>query len=195
MGQLDEEGHVIHFHGGKWKVSKGARILACGHKTSTLYMTTNSKDIIVVTDTSADSKLWHLSLGHISEKGIKVFISKEKLLELKSVESDLCEGCIIGKQKNVSIVKIDKAPKLGKLELVHMDLWGPAPVASIGGSRYYITFIDDSSKKVWVNFLKSKFDVFKTFKKWKTMVETKTGLRIKCFRSDNRGEYKDRGFK
>jgi hypothetical protein len=28
VGQLDDEGHSIHFHGGKWKVNKGARILA-----------------------------------------------------------------------------------------------------------------------------------------------------------------------
>jgi hypothetical protein len=33
------------------------RILAHGYKTGTLYMTTNSKDIVYVTDTSADSKL------------------------------------------------------------------------------------------------------------------------------------------
>ncbi|RVW15490.1 Retrovirus-related Pol polyprotein from transposon TNT 1-94 [Vitis vinifera] len=37
--------------------------------------------------------------------------------------------------------------KAEKLELVHTDLWGPSPVASLGGSRYYITFIDDSSKR------------------------------------------------
>ncbi|RVW86258.1 hypothetical protein CK203_043209 [Vitis vinifera] len=34
-----------------------------------------------------------------------------------------------------------------KLELVHTDLWGPSLVASLGGSRYFITFIDDSSRK------------------------------------------------
>ena len=77
-------------------------------------------------------------------------------------------------------MKFDKAPKLGKLELVHMDLWGPAPVAPLGGSRYYITFIDDSGKKVWVYLLKSKFNVFETFKKWKAVVETETGLKLKC---------------
>jgi hypothetical protein len=148
VGQLDKEGHSIHFDGGKWKVSNGARILDRGHKTSTLYMTTNNKDIVAIVDTNADSKLWHLKLGHMSEKGMKVLMSKGKLPKLKSVESDLCEGCIIGKQKKVSFVKVGKAPKLGKLELVHMDLWGPAPVASLGGSWYYITFIDDSSRKV-----------------------------------------------
>ena len=78
---------------------------------------------------------------------------------------DMCESCILGKQKNVSFLKTGRTPKAEKLELVHTDLWGPSPVASLGGSRYYITFIDDSSRKVWVYFLKNKFDVFETFKK------------------------------
>ena len=67
-------------------------------------------------------------------------------------------------------------------------------IASLGGSRYYITFIDDSSRKVWVYFLKNKFDVFETFKKLKAIVETKTDLKVKCLRSDNEGEYIDEGF-
>jgi hypothetical protein len=86
--------HSIHFHGGKWKVSKGARILSCGHKTGTLYMTTNSKDTVAIADTGADSKLWHLRLGNMSEKRMKVHMSKGKLQELKSVESDFDEGGI-----------------------------------------------------------------------------------------------------
>ena len=70
----------------------------------------------------------------------------------------------------------------------------PSLIASLGDSRYYITFIDDSSKKVWVYFLKNKSDVFETFKKWKAMVETETGLKVKCLRSDYGGEYIDGGF-
>jgi hypothetical protein len=54
-------------------------------------------------------------------------------------------------------------------------------MASLGGSQYYITFIDDSSRKVWVYFLKSKFYVFETFKKWKAMVETETGFEAQVF--------------
>jgi hypothetical protein len=71
--QLDDEGHSINFHGGKWKVSIGAKILAHGYKTSTLYMTTNIRDIVAVADASANSKLWHLKLGHMSEKGMNYF--------------------------------------------------------------------------------------------------------------------------
>jgi hypothetical protein len=139
-------------------------ILARGHKTSTFYMTIHSKDTISVGIMGADSKLWHLRLGHMSEKWMKVHMSKGKLLELKSVKFDLREGCILGKQKKVSFMKVGRAPKLRKLELVHTDLWGPAPMATLEGSRYYITSIDDSSRKVWVYFLKLKSNVFKVFK-------------------------------
>ena len=81
----------------------------------------------------------------------------------------------------MSFLKTGRTSKAEKLELVHNDLWGPSPVVSLGGSRYYITFIDDSSRKVWVYFLKNKSDVFETFKKWKAMVKTKTSLKVKCY--------------
>lgn len=37
--------------------------------------------------------------------------------------------------------------------------------------------------------LKSKADVFVTFKQWKAMVEKRTGKQMKRLRSDNGGEY------
>ena len=42
--------------------------------------------------------------------------------------------------------------------------------------------------------MKNKSNVFETFKKWKAMVEIETGLKVKCLRSDNEGEYIDGGF-
>ena len=105
----------------------------------------------------------------------------------------MCESCILGKQKRLSFLKTGRTSKAEKLELVRTDLWGPSLVASLGGSRYFITFIDDSSRKVWVYFLKNKSDVFETFKKWKTTVETETSLKVKCLRSDNGGDYIDGG--
>ena len=79
---------------------------------------------------------------------MKMLLSKGKLPELKSIDFDMCESCILGKQKKVSFLKNGRTPKAEKLELVHTDLWGPSLVASFGGSRYYITFIDDSSRKL-----------------------------------------------
>ena len=79
---------------------------------------------------------------------MKILLSKGKLLELKSIEFDMCESCILGKQKNASFLKSGWTPKVERLELVHTDLWGPSSVVFLGGSRYYITFIDDLSRKV-----------------------------------------------
>ena len=79
---------------------------------------------------------------------MKMLLSKGKLPELKSIDFDMCKCCILGKQKNVSFLKTGRTPKAEKLELVHINLGGPSPVAFLGGSRYYITFIDDSSRKV-----------------------------------------------
>ena len=48
-----------------------------------------------------------------------------------------------------------------KLELVHTDVWGPTQVSSLGGSHYYVTFIDDATRKVWVYSLDRNLMYFK----------------------------------
>ena len=57
VGQLDDEGHAILFIGGTWKITKGARVLARGKKTCTLYMTSSPRDTIAVANASTDTSL------------------------------------------------------------------------------------------------------------------------------------------
>ena len=96
--------------------------MACGKKTGTLYVTSSRRDIIRVADASTNTSLWHHRLGHMSEKGMEMLLSKRKLPELKSIDFDMCESCILGKQKNVSFLKTSKTPKAEKLELVYINL-------------------------------------------------------------------------
>ena len=96
--------------------------MARGKKTGTLYMTSSPRDTIAVADASTDTSLWHRRLGHMSEKLMKMLLSKGKLPELKSIDFDMCESCILGKQKKVSFLKTGRTPKVEKLELVHTDL-------------------------------------------------------------------------
>lgn len=105
----------------------------------------------------------------------------------------LCEGCIFGKQQNVTFFKIEREPKDTNLELTHVDLQGLSTITSLESSNYYITFIDDSSWKVWgyfVYFLKNKPDIFYAFEKLKVMVENETYLKVKCLQSNNGEECK-----
>jgi hypothetical protein len=80
------------------------------------------------------------------------------------------------------------------LELLHTYVWGPYHVSFLGGSHYYVTFIDYSTRKTWVYCIRKKYDVFYTFKKWKALVENVTGKRLKCLRSNNVGEYYNKAF-
>ena len=74
-------------------------------------------------------------------------------------------------------------------DYVHTDLWGDAPVTSIGGGKYLLTFVDDFSRKVWVYILKSKDETFARFRQWKAMVETQTERKVKYLISDNGTEF------
>jgi hypothetical protein len=62
-------------------------------------------------------------------------------------------------------------------------------IKSIGGCKYYVSFIDDHTRKVWVYFMKHKGEVFQHFLNFKTMVEKEKGVNIKCLKSNGRGEY------
>jgi hypothetical protein len=65
---------------------------------------------------------------------------------------------------------------------VHIDVSGPAQVSSLGGSNYYVTFINDATRKTWVYCIRKKSNVFHTFKKWKALVENEIGKKSKCLR-------------
>jgi transposase InsO family protein len=82
----------------------------------------------------------------------------------------------------------------GILDLVHSDVCGPMSVASITGSMYYVSFIDDFSRKTWIYFLKTKDEVFSRFQEFKALVENQTRKKIKVLRSDNGGEYTSKEF-
>ena len=72
---------------------------------------------------------------------------------------------------------------------MYTDVWGPTIVSSLGGSSYFVTFIDDHSRKVCVYYMKHKSEVFEIFRRWKAMVENETDLKVKCLRADNGREY------
>ena len=84
---------------------------------------------------------------------------------MNSVDLDFCENCVYGKQKRVNFSMVKKTPKAEKLELVHTDIWVRLQFPPSGAYCIFVTFINDSSRKVWVYFLKHKSDVCEVSKK------------------------------
>lgn len=105
--------------------------------------------------------LWHRRLGHIGKKGLHAMHSKcmvEGSPDCSS-EFDLCEHYVYRKQNSVSFPSKDARAKI-ILEVVHSDVFGPFLVPSLGGSRYYVSFINDFPKMTWIYFIKKKSEVF-----------------------------------
>ncbi|KAG8472893.1 hypothetical protein CXB51_034862 [Gossypium anomalum] len=138
-----------------------------------------------------ESKLWHQRLGHANYRSMAQMISKDLAKNfIKSVQNeDVCEVCQLGKQARLPFPTNTAWRASEKLQLVHTDVCGPMKTESLNGSRYFILFIDDSTRYCWIYFLKSKTEVVQAFLKFKTVAETETGCKLRSIRSDNRIEY------
>ena len=115
------------------------------------------------------------------------------LPELKGDHESICNGCAQGKNIRNPFPKRDSKAE-GVLELIHSDVCGPMPSSSISGYAYYVSFINDYSRKTWIYFLKSKDEVFSEFKEFKALIENLYVRKIKILRSDNGGEYTSKEF-
>ena len=68
------------------------------------------------------------------------------------------------------------------------------PSISLIEYEYYVTSIDDYSRKTWIYFLKNKSEVFGKFKEFKSLIENISEKTIKTLREDNGGEYTSKEF-
>jgi hypothetical protein len=100
--------------------------------------------------------------------------------------SEVCEACQLGKQAMHPFPAQTTHVSSKPLEMIHSNVW-TRKTESIGGCKYYMSFIDD--RKAWVYFMKHKGEVFQHFLNFKAMVEKEKGVSIKCQRSDGGGEY------
>ncbi|KAL5483092.1 hypothetical protein ACEPAI_8321 [Sanghuangporus weigelae] len=139
-------------------------------------------------------KTLHARLGHISPVTAAQMVKKGVILGVKLDDSSpwlaSCESCIYGRSTRKEISK-SRAGKLAKKfrDEIHSDLWGPAPVQSIGGKQYYVTFTDDSRRYSAIFILRSKSQTLNAYKTFANWCLTQHGVKIKRFHSDRGGEF------
>lgn len=59
----------------------------------------------------------------------------------------------------------------------------------MSGGKYFISIIDDYSRKVWVYILKDKSQAFERFQEWHNRYENERGCVLKCLSTDNEMEF------
>ncbi len=102
------------------------------------------------------------------------------VLELPFIfdEKKICEGCILGKMHRLSFPKQSwraSAP----LQSVHDDIWCPYRNPTFAGKRYFLLFVDDYTRMIWVYFIENKYDAFTHFIEFKAFVEKVFSQNIK----------------
>jgi len=110
------------------------------------------------------------------------------ILDVQSQHDGVCLGCANGKKTGGEFPS-SKNKTNDILQLIHSNICGMMLVHSLGGHLFYITFIDDFSRKTWIYYLKHKDEAFDLLKNFKSLVKNQIGKKIKIFRSDNGGEY------
>ena len=191
---LDDRGAEVTFKGGMCTLIANKRKFVFGHREGKLYKVNTASQSCNFSAASDENSLtlWHLRLGHLNNQDVKKLSNENMVKGLKVNSKDVpadCEGCLLGKQSRLPFPKKSSGKKAKILDLVHSDVCGPMSIPSVGGSLYFVTFIDDHSNFTWVFMLKQKSAVSGVFLEWLIMVETLSEKRLKEFRSDNGGEY------
>ena len=131
-----------------------------------------------------DINLWHKRLGHLNKTDVKRTVGCE------GDTNDTCETCAMGKQASRPVPKKVENKATKALELVYSDILGPFDVASLSGSKYATTFIDEYTKYAVVKYMSNKSQVLDKFKEY--VAENGTP---RTLRTDNGAEYTSNKFK
>ncbi|KAL4342158.1 hypothetical protein GQ457_08G026470 [Hibiscus cannabinus] len=147
-----------------------------------MHIQTGTKRCVINEDSST---LWHRRLGHISIERIKRLVNDGVLNTLDFTDFDTCVDCIKGKQTNKSKKGAKRSSTI--LEIIHSDIC--CPDMDVQGQKYFITFIDDYSRYMYLYMLHHKSEALEAFKVFKAEVEKQCGKQIKIVRTDRGGEY------
>ena len=132
---------------------------------------------------------FHRRMGHIAPSvarrlaeqglvsGLKVDTSKD--------EPTFCESCIYGKATRKPIAKEREGPRAESIgDIVFSDVWGPAPVATLGGKRYYVTFTDDNTRLTHFRPLHQKSETFEAYRVFEAWLDRQLAAKVKLLHLD-----------
>ena len=130
--------------------------------------------------------LWHRHSRHASFGYLKMLFPS--LLGNLDISIFKCDVCELAKSHRPSFhLSLNKSHI--PFMVILSNVWGPSKVPTLGGSHWFVTFIDDCTGMTWSCLMKSKSEVNSLFQNFYNIVHTQFNARIQVLRSDNGGEY------
>ena len=134
---------------------------------------------------------WHARLGHPHQRVVSYIVKSHNLLISQSSNSSISTNCSsyhLGKLAKLPFASVEHTTT-APFQIIHSDVWGPAPILSHLGFSYFVLFVDDFTRFTWIYFLKNKSQVFHMFQEFQSLVSRQFNSQIKSFHSDWGGEY------
>jgi hypothetical protein len=118
-----------------------------------------------MTASSREEWSWHYRMGHLNFKDLTTMQRKSMVTGLTRLEvpDDICEECVQSKQHKHNFSKDAGSKAKDVLDLIYSDVCGPMQVDSIGDNKYFVSFIDDFSRKMWTYLISKKSEVLDVF--------------------------------
>ncbi|MFS7934571.1 putative RNA-directed DNA polymerase [Helianthus anomalus] len=138
----------------------------------------------------ASPTTWHQRLGHPHLQLLQSMLSKNCLPVSNNSVLPFCNSCPVGKSSKLHLSS-SNYKSTNVLDLVFCDVWGPAPVASFYGHRYFLLCVDHHTRYMWIFPIKQKSDVFAIFKQFHTMAERQFRTQLKSVQTDWGGEFRN----
>lgn len=200
VSKLTDSGIILTFSGDSCTAYKGSSFVFSGSKECGIYRL--HAEAIPITETArsvrkSDSMLWHRRMCHVNFDSLIRMSRGDAIsgIPVMQREGKVCEDCLTAKQPRTPFKPTNKERRGAVLELLHADLSGPFPVASIGGSRYALVIVDDCSRRASVYFLSDKAEAGDKIKDYVRQAELQTGQKVKRLRTDNGGEFLGEGLR
>ncbi|RVW87884.1 Retrovirus-related Pol polyprotein from transposon TNT 1-94 [Vitis vinifera] len=191
---LNNHGFRLVFESNKVVLSKSGMYVGKGYMSDGMWklnvmtiIKSNMNKASTSTYVLESSNLWHGRLGHVNYDTLRRLINLNHIPTFQINSNHKCEICVEAKLTRSSFQSVERNTE--PLDLIHSDICDLKFVQTRGGNKYFITFVDDSTKYCYVYLLKSKDEAIEKFVLYKTEVENQLNKKIKVLRSDRGGEY------
>ena len=118
---------------------------------------------------------WHRRFGHLCARNLQQLAKENMVNDFNNDPSQFLSTMFWGKLHKKPIQTTGGKRTKEQLKLVHSNVCGPMPTPSLSRGLYFLSFINDYIRYMWIYILKRKDRVFEKFSEWKSLVENSSG--------------------
>jgi transposase InsO family protein len=195
VAALDEEGYHAHIGAGHLKLTslQGECIGRIPRTQGHLYKVVHASESANAVESMSLMELHH-RLGHIAPSSARKLVQNGTIVRIEldpdSQKAD-CDAYIYARATRLPVPKVRISPPAQHFgDEIHTDVWGPSPITTRQGRKYFATFMDDATRYTVTYLLRTKdeaLEAYKSFEAWAITQGHCTA--IKVLRSDRGGEY------